>query len=333
MNFNEENSRLCCPYDKNTFVRNQLFFSLVDYRNNYFTSNDIRKIIEFYNGFENRDQLIEWMRDRPKGVSTIYEIKGNKDIIVVIPTADFNGKYAKECRENIFKGLHMVFVESGGIGDFYFNHAHNFNVGIKKAMEYNPKWIIYSNDDMKKIDEITILVNQLSELNNERVMTVFTFPSKYHSYHSTIGQERFLTYELLYLFYFLVHHKLSEYKPSYKLRRNIERRFNIKWRLGPRNKVLAKIVMKNVQPFIMTSDFGILSNEWCKKNQGLVFDETYINGVDDWQLSLKLSKEIYAIVNFKIGDMIGATLGTGPKRYLRDIVNKIYFDYSYMNTF
>src|SRR5579875_2537075 len=90
-----------------------LFFSLVDYRNNYFMSDDPKKIIEFYNGFENRDQLIEWMKARPKGVATIHEVEGDKDIIVVIPTADFNGKYAKECRENIFKGLHIVFVESG----------------------------------------------------------------------------------------------------------------------------------------------------------------------------------------------------------------------------
>ena len=41
-----------------------IFFSLVDYRNNYFTSDDPNKIIEFYNGFENRDQLIQWMKDR-----------------------------------------------------------------------------------------------------------------------------------------------------------------------------------------------------------------------------------------------------------------------------
>ena len=93
-------SRLFCPI---TQYFGDLSFSLVDYKNNYFTSNDPNKIIEFYNGFENRDQLIQWMRERPKGVANIHEFEGDKDIIVVIPTADFNGKYAKECRENIFK--------------------------------------------------------------------------------------------------------------------------------------------------------------------------------------------------------------------------------------
>ena len=90
-------SRLFCPMER---TMTKMFFSLVDYRNNYFTSDDPNKIIQFYNGFENRDQLIQWMKERPKGVAFIHEVEGDKEIIVVITTADFNGKYARECREN-----------------------------------------------------------------------------------------------------------------------------------------------------------------------------------------------------------------------------------------
>jgi len=54
------------------------------------------------------------MKERPKGVPWIREVSDQKDIIVVIPTANFNGKYANECKENIFKGLHIIFVESEG---------------------------------------------------------------------------------------------------------------------------------------------------------------------------------------------------------------------------
>ena len=153
-------SRLRCPIE---FQYDEFFFSLVDYRNNYFTSDDPYRIIEFYNGFENRDQLIRWMKERPRGIANIHEVEGDKDIIVVIPTADFNGKYAKECRDNIFKGLHIVFVESAEIPDPYFNGAHNVNVGIRKAMGYNPKWVVFSGDDMYKIDEVTKLINVLSK--------------------------------------------------------------------------------------------------------------------------------------------------------------------------
>ena len=121
------------------------------------------------------------MKDRPKGVANIHEVDGDKEIIVVIPTADFNGKYAKNCRENIFKGQHIVFVESAEIPDPYFNGAHNVNIGIKKAIEYNPKWIVFSGDDMVKIDDVKVLKEELMKLDETRYDVVFTNPSEYHS--------------------------------------------------------------------------------------------------------------------------------------------------------
>ncbi|MEM3844745.1 MAG: hypothetical protein QXU98_03475 [Candidatus Parvarchaeota archaeon] len=129
MNEIKSMNRLRCPLTKDF---NDLFFSLVDYHNTFFMSNDPKKIIEFYDHFKTRDELIKWMKERPKGANYIHEVDGNKDIIVVIPTADFNGRYAKAYRDEIFKGLHMIFVESGGKGDYYFNYAHNCNVCIKK---------------------------------------------------------------------------------------------------------------------------------------------------------------------------------------------------------
>ena len=126
------------------------------------------------------------MKERPKGASYIHEVEGNKDIIVVIPTADFNGKYARTCREEIFKGLHMIFVESGGNPDPYFNYAHNSNVGIKRAMEYNPKWVVVSNDDMYKIDENEKLWDCLVELNNNRTDMLFIMQARYYSFLSIL---------------------------------------------------------------------------------------------------------------------------------------------------
>ena len=46
----------------------------MDYGNSRFTSENPDKIIEFYGSFENRDDLIEWMKERPKGVANIYEV-------------------------------------------------------------------------------------------------------------------------------------------------------------------------------------------------------------------------------------------------------------------
>ncbi len=112
----------------------------------------------------------------------------------MIPTADFNGNYAKECRDNIFKGLHIVFVESGGRGDFYFNFAHNCNVGIKKAMEYNPKWVVFSGDDAYKIDSPNILRSQLKEIDNGLVgISHIDPPRSYSGKSEYVGKRRKFT--------------------------------------------------------------------------------------------------------------------------------------------
>ena len=84
---------------------NDVFFSLSTYYNNYLVSENIKNIMSFYDQFENCEDLIYWMRNRPKGVAKLYESNGNKEIIVVITTADINGKFAKDCRDNIFQGF------------------------------------------------------------------------------------------------------------------------------------------------------------------------------------------------------------------------------------
>jgi len=160
---------LQCPRDNN----DKIFFTLMDYLNNLFMSNDPKDILRFYDYFDNRDQLIKWMMERPKGNYRIVEFNNDEnDIIVVILTMDVNGKFAKTCRDEIFKGLHIIFVESG-VGNYYFNYAHNCNAGIKKAMEYNPKWIVLSNDDMYKIDDVEVLVKELSKLDNKYINIIF----------------------------------------------------------------------------------------------------------------------------------------------------------------
>jgi len=283
-----------------------LFFSLVDYRNNLFTSNDPKKIMEFYDGFENRNELIEWMKERPKGASYIHEVEGNKEIIVVIPTADFNGKYARECRENIFKGFHIIFVESGGREDFYFNHAHNCNIGIKKAMEYNPKWIVYSNDDMYKIDDAKVLKNELLKIDYKAFDVVFTNPSKYHSIPDNLGKENILR---KIVFTFL---------PRRRMQKKIEKKFNVT--LFPaRIHSYFRFFYKPGYRYISLADFLIFSSNYLGEN-GELFNEDFVNGGEDNDLSLKVSlkRDRYTFINFRIGDYEGRSLGTGTLRQLRN---------------
>ena len=310
MNKNNQEG-LRCPLEKN----DNIFFSLVDYRNNLFTSNDPEKIIEFYNGFDNRDQLIQWMKERPKGASYIHEVEGDKDIIVVIPTADFNGKYARICREEIFKGLHMVFVESGENPDPYFNYAHNCNVGIKRAMEYNPRWVVVSNDDMKKIDEPTNLRDILIKLDPNFMDTVFTKPSAYHSIPVCLGRSRFQRKILF-----------SLLDRSHQVK--FERKYMVNLFSFPRRRY-QRIFFRCIYPFTSYASFGIFSIKFVKAARGYLFDETYINSSEDIDLDLRLSaKKIRkTIIDYRIKEFKGTSLGRDNKRRLRDVAGYSYLNY------
>jgi hypothetical protein len=267
------------------------------------------------------------MKERPKGHYDIIEVEGNKDIIVVIPTADFNGKFAKACRDDIFKGLHMIFVQSGGREDYYFNFAHNCNAGIKKAMEYNPKWIIYSGDDMYKIDDVEILINELSKLDPEKIDCVFTSESVHHSIFINIGQPRIYTSILRRI----IRHK------EWKIKEKIFKKYEIYfYGVGFKNKFLVNLFYKNLVSFIVTLSFGIFSGNFIKKIGNNPFDETYINGFEDIDLSLIINYNYkFSFINYKIGDYIGMTLGEQSfwpyPRGIRDFANLTYFNKKFYN--
>jgi hypothetical protein len=293
-------------------LNGELFFSLVDYCNNYFISDKPNKILEFYDCFKNRDQLIKWMRERPMGVANIREVDGNKDIIVVIPTADYNGKFARDCRENIFKGLHIIFVESGEVPDPYFNYAHNCNAGIKKAMEHNPKWIVVSNDDMYKIDEVNILKNELSKIKNADI--VYTKPSRYHSTPMKIVKPNFL---------FHLYYRMNRYGKKYIA---ICKRFNIQY--FPVGAELFKSMFRKKEfSYIELQSFIILSSIFIERENSKIFDEVFLNQTEDTDLALRITinyvKSLY--VDYKIGSFKGSTFGMKSDRKLRSFASLTYF--------
>ncbi len=315
-------SRLFCPVEKTV---PKIFISLVDYRNNYFTSNDTSKIIDFYEGFENRDQLIKWMKERPKGVANIHEVEGDKDIIVVITTADFNGKYAKECRENIFKGSHMVFVESGGREDFYFNFAHNVNTGIRKASEYEPKWVIISNDDMEKVNSLSKLREELNKIYDTTDKIILAKGKGFHSRLIKIGYRTIFTKFLKYI---------GNNATILKIENAIE---------GKYGKLIGIDRYYSIHTFFTSSiykvrnpaSFFILSRSTLLKFNSELYDETYINGFEDVDVILTKFFNNYVFIKYGINDYEGVggqSMGrSNSMRFIRDIINKIYSTYKLEN--
>ncbi len=297
---------------------NETFVSLVDYRNTLFLSNDQDKLSDFYNSFENTDQLVRWMKERPKGANYIREEEGNKEVIVVIPTSDFDGLHARDCRYNIYKGLHMIFVESGEIPDLYFNYAHNCNIGIRKAAEYKPKWIVVSNDDKIKFMEPTVLLQELSNLDPKKIGVVI--PRNHEISYLCRKNSLFET----------INHVSSYFSRRAKL----EKRFGVKYKLYAKEKrtigkILGKITLKRLLKTEIPGSFFIISADVCNTFGKEIFDETYQNGMEDVDLFIRFHEHSLNVsfIDYHILDKGGSSLGKEKIRYsLRGILNRSYFN-------
>ena len=293
--------------------------SLSEYRNRLFMSNNPSILLKFYSGFDNGEEIIQWMRERPKGAAYIHEFEGNKDIIVVIPTADIDGTYARNCRETVFKSLHIIFVESAEIGDPFFNYASNVNVGIIRALRYNPRWIIISNDDVYSKESIENLVMKLNKFDEHKINGVFISKSPHHSVLSELAEPRIFR-KFLHLLY---PNRVFRYLIA------LENKFGVRLLSIAKFTLFGLFFFKRGYRFLQVMDFFIISSDYAKLNEGKVFDDTFINTYEDVDLSLRLSflPSRLASINFKLGDYYGKSLGKIPNRMLRDFAGEVYINY------
>ena len=299
----------------------------VDELNRLYNSRDPNDIIKFYDNFNTPEELIEWSRNRPHGRAKIYTVRGDTDIVVVIPTADRHGEYAKNCENEIFKGQQIVFVESGGRGDPYFNYARNCNIGLKYALRYKPKWVILSNDDVYKIDDFLDLSEKLKILSPAALDSVFISaePDNYHSFLLKVVKRNALSKFI---------NKIFKLNPRYS--EKLLDKFGVKYvtisnRIGLKKRILRPLLrfIEYPLPTIKTiniGDFGIFSSKFLKTKK---FDEVFINDYEDVDLSLQIKK--YCKIKFRLGSKRGTILGQNEKRNLMDVISNVYFNYKILS--
>jgi hypothetical protein len=295
----------------------------MNYKNidDLYTSNNFEDIIKFYSYFGNKNEIINWMKKRPKMKPNLVEYFNNTNnyIIVVIPTINSNGKQAISIKK-IFKNLHIIFAENKNQKpNKYFNYAFSVNTAIRRALEYNPRWIIISNDDIFKIDSISQLVRELK--NSEKYDTLFFPKSVTYSDKLVLAKPAFQN--LIRPFFY--------WRRQYK---NITKKFKIKFEvLDFKNqnffykyflyRPVIKIKHHQGSFIVLNTDFI-----FSISSKGKVFDETFINGHEDIWLSYRyLQNCVFKLSNFNIGHIGGSSLSVGVIRVFRDIVNEIYFEF------
>lgn len=289
--------------------------------------------------------MMMWMKNRPKGNTFVHEIEGDGDIIVVIPTADFNGEFATMCRNIIFKGLKIIFVESAEQPDPYFNYAHSVNVGIDVALRYKPKWIVVSNDDMIKVDDVSKLKLELSGIDNSKFDLVLAEPDFQVSTKLMVCEPTFLliqyrkllhsllikldslnsfskfasiprrgTYFRKLLNYYFVHKVESLLpEPSFFIREN--------------SRNYKSIFFRPLIKYTNFEAFGIFSYEYLS-NCAQLFDEAYINSHEDHDVSLHCSfkNERIGEINYRIKGIGRSSLGGSLPRSMRILASNCYFN-------
>ena len=282
----------------------------LDELNRLFTSPDPGDVIKFYDHFDTAEQLIEWMKNRPSAPMEIFEVEGEKDIVFVIPTADHNGELANNCKE-IFRGQQIIFVESSGP---FFNYARSCNFGLKYALKYKPKWVVLSNDDEYKIDDISILKNKLSGINNTDMVLV-------NSDKWVLLKER----KFINLYRFLREQSIFS-----KLNKKFNASFS-SMSILRFNRPVYKLFFKKIKEFHFFGAFVIFNIDYLQKKEH-VFDENFINGYEDVFLCYKDSdKHNMKIIEFKIGGYGAKSLGGGEMRRLHSFSSRVYFNHLLKN--
>ena len=276
-------------------------------------SEKLEDIIKFYYCFDDEDELIRWMKNRPSAEINVYEKEGNSEVIFVVPTANINDELTINFKNSI-KDYHAIFVESSGK---YFNFARSVNRGIRIALRYNPKWIIVSNNDIIFRDDINLLVNRLLNTDNKNIDAV-------------IGSGGNITYNLCRFTFLSKLLKWSKYREKW----NIFRKYQVKYiyfAYNPIYNLICESVVK-VSNLAFLGEFIIISTSYIQRNNGILFDETYINGVEDIELFLNIfQRRSFSTVRFNIYHIGGASMKANEKRILRDKINYIYFNYKIKN--
>ncbi len=283
----------------------------------YFSQNP-KDILKFYNSFDTPKSLFDFLFKMEKAKVKINIVQGDKNIVVV-PTADAKGENAVNIKQKYY-GSTIILVESSGE---YYNFSHAMNVGIEKALTLNPEWIILTNDDVYPIN-YKILKDKLNN------MTADIIVPKLIKYNGKNRETRICIYKinkLLNLIYkmkfinrmFPLHFRgryiansISIYKETYKYI-NVRANSFINYLLPVKNRLMCLPI---IQPI------SIIKPEILKLYK---FDETFVNGGEDLDLSIKfkIAGLKFCESNMEFEGKSGSSLGINEIRIYRNTLIEI----------
>ena len=276
-------------------------------------------LLKFYFRIHNSESIKEFLKNYPQGEIKIYKYLGDEtnETVFVIPTSDSNNSYARYLRNHLNKE-NIVFAESSGP---QFNYSKSVNKGIMEALKIGPDKIIICNDDIEFIDSIEVLKKEINENADVSAMTPNQYLGRnfYHGEIFSVFENRTKTSSVF---------DEVKYRAHLKFKNALTYSFliplllkDIKYRVKI-EPLSYKTNLSFLYRLVNFSDFGIFDASIFKK---MKFEETYINGCEDYDFVLRLNK--LGIIIKKIRPVIkslgGASLKHTNERELRNLLNEV----------
>ena len=279
-----------------------------------------QQILKFYEQFPNYSSLIKWLRNVKKKEPKII-VKKSKitKIIAVIPT-----RYTKNIRSLKKKYSNITLVIAVNQKDAgHFNYAYSINKAIKEALKMKPSWLIIANDDIKDVGKTRNLVKILGNIDNKHVDVVFPdYITKYPYTHEVILVK--------YRFYSSLLLRIIRKKTFVKYL--LHKKYGIKIFAQP-SSWRERLVFKKIRSFTNVGDFSIISSNFIKNNKSRLFDDIFLNGNEDTEVSLKFRANKIRHIDYKMDCGYGGnSLGHNQERFLRDIATQCYIYHRYLKS-
>ncbi|MGC9123815.1 MAG: hypothetical protein ACP5IB_07110 [Thermoplasmata archaeon] len=298
--------------------------------NKLYDSNNKEDLLQFWQSFKNFNEIISFIRNRPEPSISLHFKNADalKDIIFVVPVPDMNN-YVEKYIQN-FKNYFIIFVESRGP---YFNFSKSMNKGIEEALKFNPNWIALSNLDITPLDDTSILreilykqspgifIPRIISENKKVIDKICIIP--YGILINYIFKNLQFISKKLPLYYqgnfFISSLKINDIdkifkyitiNKYYKINKNFS--FNLK-DIYLKLKIKKSICFKNIQPL------SFIHSSIIRKYR---FDEDFINGGEDTELSIRMVKngEIFKDLDLYFKTKSGAFLRNNEVRFLKNSI-------------
>ena len=301
----------------------------------------LNNFLQFYNSFDSVFELIEFFRSRKRAAVQTFLIQSEdaSEISAVIPTESIKSKFVEFLSKKL-QGLNIIFVESRGP---LFNFSYSMNIGIKEAIRMKSKFIMLSNDDIFPLGSTNKLQDEV--VANSEKYDVF-IPTTFS------GKEFLSPKQNVYTQSWFTEHIISNGLMSWTNPSNISklsRRLLTKLEIYNDANILRYIILRDHDPIFRNSKSmlrgNIMEGAVKKFNKLLVeinnvqpisiiktdllksekFDESFVNGGEDTDLSVRLAinraKVYYLKEQFQ--NVGGYSLGQNTNRILKNTIPEI----------